>query len=63
MGRTSRNDMKRKLRVVEVRKDKTVELPDDVIPLGLEPVVEPNGTVNPSPSRDRFILYYLQEER
>jgi len=63
MGRMSRNDMKRKLRVVEVRKDKTVELPDDVIPLGLEPVVEPNGMVNPSPSRDRFILYYLQEER
>jgi hypothetical protein len=54
--------MKRKLRVVEVRKDKPIELPDDAIPLRLERVIEPNGLVNPSPSPDRFMLYYLQKE-
>jgi hypothetical protein len=55
--------MKSKLRVVEVRKDKLVELPDGAIPLRLELVVEPTGLVNPTPSSERFMLYYLEKER
>ena len=39
--------MKSKLRLVEVRKDKLIELPDDGIPLRLESVVESTGLVNP----------------
>ena len=54
--------MKHKLKVVEIRKDKPIELPNDAIPLKLEQVLEPNGLVNPSFSRDRFMLYYLQRE-
>ena len=55
--------MKSKLRVVEVRKDKLVELPDGAIPLRLEQVVEPTGLVNQTPSSERFMLYYLEKER
>jgi hypothetical protein len=55
--------MKSKLKVIEVRKDKPIDLPDGAIPLRLEPVVEPTGLVNPAPSSDRFILYYLEKER
>lgn len=62
MQRTHRKNMKRRLRVVEIRKDKPVELPNDAIPLRLERVIESNGLVNPSPSSDRFTLYYLQTE-
>jgi hypothetical protein len=54
--------MKSKLRVVEVRKDKAIELPDNAIPIRLEPVVEPTGLVNPKPSSEKFMLYYLQRE-
>jgi hypothetical protein len=54
--------MKSRLRVIEVRKDGPIELPDGSIPLRLERVIEPNGLVNPSPSQDRFMLYYLQKE-
>jgi hypothetical protein len=54
--------MKHRLRVIEVRKNQPMELPDDAIPLRLERVIEPNGLVNPSPSPDKFMLYYLQKE-
>ncbi|MGA8905008.1 MAG: hypothetical protein WB661_08380 [Candidatus Bathyarchaeia archaeon] len=55
--------MKSKLRVVEVRKDKTIELPDNAIPIRLDQVVEPTGLVNPAPSSEKFVLYYLEKER
>jgi hypothetical protein len=55
--------MKSKLRVVEVRKDKAIELPDSAIPIRLEPVIEPTGLVNPKPSTEKFMLYYLEKER
>jgi hypothetical protein len=54
--------MKGRLKVVEVRKDKPVELPDDAIPIRLERVTEPTGIVNPSPSSDKFMLYYLEKD-
>ena len=52
--------MKTKLRVVEVRLDKTIELPEKIIPVKLEPVIEPSGLTVPVPS-GRFFLYYLEE--
>jgi len=55
--------MKSRLRVVEVRKDKPIELPDNAIPIRLDQVVEPTGLVNPAPSSDKFVLYYLEKER
>jgi hypothetical protein len=55
--------MKSKLRVVEVRKDKEIELPNNAIPVRLEQIIEPTGLVNPTPSSERFILYYLEKER
>jgi len=55
--------MKSKLRVVEVRKDKLIELPDGAIPLRLEQVDESTGLVNPTPSSEKFMLYYLEKER
>jgi len=55
--------LKSKLRVVEVRKDKAIEFPDNAIPIRLEQVVEPTGLVNPAPSSDKFVLYYLEKER
>jgi hypothetical protein len=55
--------MKSKLRVVEIRKDKLIDLPDGAIPLRLEQVVEPTGLVNPPPSSEKFMLYYLEKER
>ena len=55
--------MKSKLRVVEVRKDKVIELPDGAIPLRLEEIVQHTGLVNPSPSSEKFMLYYLEKER
>jgi hypothetical protein len=55
--------MKSKLRIVEVRKDREITLPDNAIPVRLEQVIEPTGLVNPAPSSERFILYYLEKER
>jgi len=55
--------MKSKLRIVEVLKDRTVGLPDNAVPIKLEQVIEPTGLVNPSPSSDKFVLYYLEKER
>jgi hypothetical protein len=54
--------MKGKIRVLEVRKDKAFEIPKGSLPLRLERVTEPNGLVNPQPSEERFLLYYMQEE-
>ncbi len=54
--------MKSMLKVVEVRRGKAIELPDNAIPIRLEQVIEPTGLVNPSPSSDKFILYYLEKE-
>jgi hypothetical protein len=55
--------MKSKLRVVEVRKDKEIELPEDAVPIGLEQVFEPTGLVNPAPSSEKFVLYYLEKAK
>jgi hypothetical protein len=55
--------MKSKLRVVEVRKDRAIELPDSAIPIRLDQVVESTGLVNPRPSSEKFVLYYLEKER
>lgn len=54
--------MRSKLRVVTVRRDKTIELPDNVIPIRLEQIIEPTGLANPAPSSDKFALYYLEKE-
>ena len=53
--------MKRRLRVIEIRKDRPIELPDDSVPLKLERVVESSVVINPPPSPDRFMLYYLEK--
>ena len=55
--------MKNKLRVIEVRKDKPIELPDNAIPVRLDHVVEPTGLVSPAPSSEKFVLYYLEKVR
>lgn len=55
--------MKSKLRVVEVRKDREIDIPDNAVPIRLEQVIEPTGLVNPAPSSQRFLLYYLEKER
>ena len=55
--------MKSKLRVVEVRKDKEIELPENAVPVRLEHIIEPTGLANPAPSSQRFMLYYLERER
>jgi hypothetical protein len=55
--------LKSKLRVVEIRKDREIDLPDNAIPVRLEQVIEPTGLVNPAPSSERFVLYYLEKER
>ncbi|MGA2973649.1 MAG: hypothetical protein ABSE39_13655 [Candidatus Bathyarchaeia archaeon] len=55
--------MKSKLRVIEIRKDKQIDLPDNAIPVRLEQVIEPTGLVNPAPSSEKFVLYYLEKER
>ncbi len=49
-----------KLRIVEVERDQPTQLPDNIIPVKLEPVVERAGGVIPVPSSDRFVLYYLE---
>ena len=54
--------MKSKLKVLEIRKDTTIDLPKGALPLRLDKVVEPNGLVNPAPSEEKFLLYYLEEE-
>jgi len=55
--------MKSRLRVVEVRKDRAIDLPDNAIPIRLDQVIEPTGLVNPTPSSEKFVLYYLEKER
>jgi hypothetical protein len=55
--------LKSKLRIVEIRKDREIDLPDNAIPVRLEQVIEPTGLVNPAPSSERFVLYYLEKER
>ena len=54
--------MKAKIRIMEVSKDKSFEFPKNATPLRLEPITEPNGLVNPSPSEEKFRLFYVQEE-
>ncbi|MGA3109457.1 MAG: hypothetical protein ABSD99_08370 [Candidatus Bathyarchaeia archaeon] len=51
------------MRVIEVRKDREINLPDNAVPVRLEQVIEPTGLVNPAPSSERFVLYYLEKER
>lgn len=55
--------MKSKLKVIEGRKDETIELPDNAVPIRLEQVVGATGLVNPEPSSEKFMLYYLEKER
>ena len=54
--------MKINLRTLEVRKNSSVELPDNAIPIRLEPVVEHVGGWIPINSSERFTLYYLEKE-
>ena len=50
-----------KLKVIEVRTDKTVELPEKIIPVKLEPIMEPCGLIVPVIS-DKFLLHYFEKE-
>ncbi len=49
--------MKAKLRMVELTKDGPSEFPDNIIPVSLEHV----GGIMPTPSADKFRLYYLEK--
>jgi len=54
-------NMTAKLKIVEIRKGNSVELPEGIIPLGIEPILEWVGLTVPVAS-DRFMLYYLERE-
>lgn len=53
--------MMAKLRTVEVRAGKSVELPEKVIPVKLEPIMEPSGLTVTTPSGS-FLLYYFERD-
>lgn len=55
--------MKAKLKIVEVRKDALTELPDSIVPVRLEPVMERPGGTFAYPSSERFTLYYLERQQ
>ncbi len=54
--------MMAKLRIEEVRNDAPADLTDDIIPVRLEPLIDQAGGMFPTPSSERFMLYYLQRE-
>jgi len=62
-GVNARAFIKSKLRVVEVRKDKLIELPDGAIPLRLDEIVQSTGLLNPSPSSEKSMPWYLEKDR
>jgi hypothetical protein len=53
--------MMAKLKIVEISKGGSVELPEKIIPVAIEPILENVGLTVPVPS-DRFTLYYLERE-
>ena len=53
--------MPAKLKLIEVRTDKTVELPEKIIPVKLEPVVEACGLTVPVAS-DKSLSHYCEKE-
>jgi len=54
--------MKAKLKVVEITKNVSAELPDNIIPIKLEPMKEEAGGMPLGGSSTRFLLYYLERE-
>ena len=54
--------MKATLKVKEITKDISAELPDDIIPIKLEPMKEVAGGMPLGISSTRFLLYYLERE-
>jgi hypothetical protein len=54
--------MKGALRAVEIRKDKSFELSENMIPVRLEPVIDYMGKTVPEPSSEKFILYYIEKK-
>jgi hypothetical protein len=54
-------NMMAKLKIVEISKGGSVELPEKIIPVAIEPILENVGLTVPVPS-DRFTLYYLERE-
>jgi len=54
--------MKAKLRVTEITKNVSTELPDDIIPIKLEPMKEEAGGMPLGASSTRFLLYYLERD-
>ncbi len=58
----SKIEMKAKLKVTEITKNVSAELPDDIIPIKLEPVKEEAGGMPLGGSSTRFLLYYLERE-
>jgi len=53
--------MKAKLKIVEISKGGSVELPEKIIPVAIKPIMERAGLTMPVAS-DRFMLYYLEPE-
>jgi len=54
-------NMKAKLKIVEISKGGSVELPEKIIPVAIKPIMERAGLTMPVAS-DRFMLYYLEPE-
>ncbi len=54
--------MKATLKVKEITKNVSADLPDDIIPIKLEPVKEEAGGMPLGGSSTRFLLYYLERE-
>jgi hypothetical protein len=53
--------MMAKLRMIEVKAGKNVELPEKIIPVKLEPIMEPSGLTATVPS-GKFLLYYFERD-
>jgi len=53
--------MMAKLKIVEISKGSSVDLPERIIPVAIEPIMERAGLTIPVAS-DRFMLYYLERE-
>ena len=47
---------------MEIRKDKSFELSENMIPVRLEPVIDYMGKTVPEPSSEKFILYYIEKK-
>jgi hypothetical protein len=53
--------MRAKLKIVDISRGSSVDLPERIIPVGIEPIMERAGLTIPVAS-DRFMLYYLEPE-